>query len=340
MGTKSSGVSLENTVAIGVDVSKADLHIAYLGAAQCVTHECIANEPTAVQRWVQRLVGGGYGQMIIMESTARYHYLAAWRLSEAGQDVRVINPLLSSKHLKGQVRKTKTDRHDAEVLARMALSEPKLPPPQVISAKGLQIRQKMGLLQSLEKRLQSLSRTLADYQASCAQLSLSLSEAEQGLVELVKQLQHQRQALINELDRLMMSVDCPEEQLARLQTLPGYSRLVSQLVLTLLRQDVTSAKAWHAYVGMDISVRESGTRRGRGRLTKRGNAYLRKRLYCAAWGAYMHYAEVRAYYDWLKAQGRAHKEALVIIARKLLAMAFALLKNQTTYDPNIAFQIP
>ena len=143
-----------------------------------------------------------------------------------------------------------------------------------------------------------------------------------------------------EFEQMMSGLHSSTERVQRLQSLPGYSALVSQLVVTFLRTDVASAKSWQAYVGLDISVKQSGTYRGRGRLTKRGNPYLRKRLYCAAWGAYMHYPEVRRYYDWLKEKGRTHKEALVIIARKLLGMAFALLKNKTTYDPEQAFQIP
>ena len=73
------------------------------------------------------------------------------------------------------------------------------------------------------------------------------------------------------------------------------------------------------------------------KLTKRGNSYIRKRLYCAAWGANMHYPEVHRYYEKLKAAGRNHVEALCIIARKLLRIAYAVLVKGKTYDAEIAF---
>lgn len=340
MKKKSSAQTPENLIAIGIDVSKKDLHIAYIENNHRVIYECIPNESSTIEALSHRLVNSGYTGKIIMESTARYHYLLSWRLSEAGLDVRVINPLLSSKHIKGQVRKTKTDRSDAEVLAWMALTEPKLPPSLRVDKKRLQMRQKMGLIQGIEKQIQSISRMLADYEESCGQLTLELSEAEVTLTLLLKQIKTQRKALLRELEILIASSHVAEDDVACLQSLPGFSRMVSQLVLTFLHRDVPHAKSWQAFVGLDISVKQSGTYRGRGRLTKRGNPYLRKRLYCAAWGAYMHYPEVRSYYDWLKVQGRSHKEALIIIARKLLGMAFALLKNKTTYDANIAFQLP
>lgn len=339
MGKKSSRFNHNAVVSVGVDVSKKDLHISLIDRDHQVYRDCILNQREAIEAWVQQLVQAEYCGLIIVESTARYHYLLAWRLSEAGMDVRVINPLLSSKYLKGQVRKTKTDRADADVLAWMGLTEPKLPAPVCVTQKQLQIRQKMGLLQSLEKQIQSLSQMLSDYEASCNQLGLELSEAEQGMQKLLKQFQAQRQKLLSELEQLMKAVEYSQEDMARLESLPGFSQVVCQLVLTFLRTDVKSAKSWQAYVGFDISVKQSGIYRGRGRLTKRGNPYLRKRLYCAAWGAYMHYSEVREYYDWLKKQGRCHKEALVIIARKLLGMAFALIKNKTYYDSKVAFCI-
>ena len=109
------------------------------------------------------------------------------------------------------------------------------------------------------------------------------------------------------------------------------------MVSKVFDRAVKSDRSWIAFAGMDISVRESGTWKGKGKLTKRGNSFIRKRLYCAAWGAMMNYEEVRAYYDRLKLGGRNHVEALCIIARKLLRIAYAILVKGKTYDPAIAF---
>lgn len=340
MGKKSAVVDYSQGVGLGIDVSKKTLEVALLDRDRVVHRSCIANEAEAIERWVGALCQARFSAPIVLESTARYHYLVAWRLSEAGLDVRVINPLLSSKHIRGQIRKTKTDRTDAEVLAWMVLNEPKLPPPGRIRLNLLQIRQKMGLLQRVDKQIQSLSRSVSDYRQSCEQLGLSLSEGEQALGDTLNRLKALRRLLCRELEDLIKASHCSEQDVQCLQSLPGISAFVSRLILTCLRPDVKQAKSWQAYVGLDISVKQSGTYRGRGRLTKRGNPYLRKRLYCAAWGAYMHYPEVRAYYDWLRTQGRRHKEALVIIARKLLGMAYALLQDKAHYDPKIGFVIP
>jgi transposase len=154
---------------------------------------------------------------------------------------------------------------------------------------------------------------------------------------LLRLQQGQLHALDKELEALLTHAAADRNDLAKLQELPGFSPLVAGLVATAFNRQAKSERSWVAYAGLDVSVRESGTWRGRGKLTKRGNSFLRKRLYCAAWGAVMNYTGVRAYYDRLKAAGRNHVEALCIIARKLLRIAYAILVKGKEYDHHIAF---
>lgn len=98
-----------------------------------------------------------------------------------------------------------------------------------------------------------------------------------------------------------------------------------------------SAKQWIAFMGLDVSVRQSAKWRGKGHLTKRGNNYLRQRLYSAAWGAVRHNEKFKKYYEYLKNNNnRKHREALVIIARKIIGIMFSLNKNNVMYDPDKA----
>ena len=136
---------------------------------------------------------------------------------------------------------------------------------------------------------------------------------------------------------MMVQETVASDDIDKLRRLPVYSLMVAGLVSTAFDRQVKSDRSWVAYVGLDISVRESGKWRGKGKLTKRGNSFLRKRLIGAAWGAMMNYDEVRKYYLKLKAAGRNHIEALCIIARKLLRIAYVVLVQGKEYDANIAF---
>ena len=94
----------------------------------------------------------------------------------------------------------------------------------------------------------------------------------------------------------------------------------------------THPKQWIAFVGLDVTVRQSGNWKGRGKLSKRGNPYLRKRLYTAAWGAQMNDEAFAAEYRNLREAGRTYREAIVILSRKILRIAFAVCKNDRPYE--------
>ena len=324
--------------AVGIDVSKAKLDVCCLYADDSHVHKVYVNDAEGIECLLEALrKHEPTAYRIVLESTGRYHLLVALKLSEAELDIRVINPLIAKRYTSSFVRKVKTDKADARVLAQIALYEQSLPRTFSSDKQSLQIKQKMGLLASLEKHLQALKASLKAYRECQVELGIETSRAEQALQDLVKRLNTQVKGLEQEITELILSRQASLEQQRLLSTIPGFSNSVAALVAELLDIRCTHPKQWIAYLGMDISVRHSGQWRGRGKLTKRGHPYLRKRLYHAAWGATMNYPEVKNYYAHLKQTGRNHVEALVIVARKLLRIAFAVLKSNTPYDPKCAF---
>jgi len=199
------------------------------------------------------------------------------------------------------------------------------------------MRLKQGQLQGLDKQIQKMSSSLSTYTETYQKLELASDSSTDLLQQVLTDLKAAKRQLEKELNALCVEQAQNQEDIHRVQAIPGYSPLVSGLVSCMFDREATSERSWVAYAGYDISIRESGTWKGRGKLTKRGNNYIRKRLYCAAWGANMHYPEVHRYYEILKAGGRNHVEALCIIARKLLRIAYAILVKGKEYDAGIAF---
>lgn len=321
---------------VGIDVSKASLAVAmvYEGKEQEAEY---SNDELGIGVLRERLRSAEGKYKIVMESTGRYHFLVALRLAQAGLDVRVVNPLLAKKYSQSQIRKVKTDKADANNLAQMALLEKKLPKSLSADQCIVHLRQKMGLMASLEKKLQALKATLNDYHHFQQQLGFQPSEVEQQISGLVKSLAKQLDCLEQEISTLILMQDQQSQLATQIQTIPGISRTVAALLSQFLDTSCEHPKQWIAFVGMDISVRQSGKWVGKGKLTKRGNPYLRKRLYSAAWGACQNYADFQNYYQQLKQQSRSHVESLLMVARKLLRIAFAMLKNNLPYNPNLAF---
>lgn len=321
---------------IGIDVSKASLEVVGIAGTEVWRME-IANSEPAIESLAQALQAGGYRGKLVCESTGHYHLLLGLVCARYGLDLRIINPLQSSKHQKARVRKTKTDSVDGYVLATMCETERDLPKAADLQPQQVLIRLKQGQLHALEKQLQRLCRSVNAYRETYAQLGLEAGASATVLEQVVADLNRARRQLQQELEALLVQEAREKEDIEQLRRLPGYSPLVAGLVGTVFDRQAGSGRSWVAYAGLDVSVRKSGTWRGRGKLTKRGNSYLRKRLYSAAWGAMMNYDEVRRYYDKLKANGRKHVEALCIIARKLLRIAYAVLVKGQEYDPEIAF---
>lgn len=149
-------------------------------------------------------------------------------------------------------------------------------------------------MQSLDKQIQRISLSLATYSQTYQKLDLEPGESMQLIERALTQLKSAKRQLQSELESAYLD-SAQQEEVDRLQALPGYSSLVATMVASVFDRNVKSDRSRIAFSGMDISIRESGTWKGRGKLTKRGNSYFRKRLYSAAWGAVMNYPEVRRY---------------------------------------------
>jgi transposase len=296
----------------------------------------ISNNDTNITQYMKKYLRD-YKEKIIMESTGHYHLLSAVRLTENGFDARVINPLLAKKYFSGAIRKVKTDKHDAEILAEVALKEEKLPATFKLTRKDLEIRKKISLLGSLEKQLQQFNGAMANYQEAKTELKMKLSKTEQGLLKIGNHLANLKKQLELEITELANENQTSKKIAERFQTIPGVSKYVSVIAANFFDDTVNGdAKQWVAYAGMDVSIKQSGKWTGRGKITKRGNAYLRKRLFSAAWGAVMHDKQFKQYYDQLRKNGRSYIEALVTIARKIVRIMISLTKNETVYESVIS----
>jgi transposase len=329
---------IQKIIGVGIDVAKVELVTCIRYSDGSDHHMTVKNTKSGIQK-LQRKFGIPKEYKIVMESTGRYYFLSALILSETGYDVRVINPIQAKKYTTAGIRKVKTDKADARILSEMAIQESKLPPPFSLTKDDIKIRQQMGLLQSLEKKLQSLEQMMRGYEECQENLEMKVTPGEEGIREGINHLRKQKEILAGELEKLISQHLSSEKGFTKeedchplLTSIPGISSFVGFLLLHYLDPDAGNAKSWVAYLGLDVSVHQSGNTTRKGRLSKRGNTYLRKRMYSAAWGAIMHNNVFRNYYDSLKKQGRKHTEALLIIARKLLRICYAVLKSKTPFD--------
>ncbi|MDP2788554.1 MAG: transposase [bacterium] len=319
-------------IAVGVDVAMETLAICFRYKDKDKFEE-IKNNKTEIKRLAGKLSKDNFKGKVIMESTGRHHLQTALTLSENNLDVRVINPLISKKYSNSAIRKVKTDKRDSQILAEIAIKEEKLPSRFNLGKNEITIKKKVSLIAFLDKEIQKMNSSINEYIRNSEELGLKLSKTDKQIKRTVDLLKDQKKELEKEVEKMISDCKCNADEIEKYSSIPGVSSYTASVSSLFFSGDYNlSAKQWIAFAGLDVSVRESGAWRGRGKLTKRGNAYLRKKLFQAAWGAKMHDDNFKKYYNRLRGEGRPYVEALIIIARKLVVIMFNLNNNNERYD--------
>lgn len=304
---------------IGVDVSKAELVISTHGQDAVLS---VPNECTAITQWLRTLAPGS---LLAMESTGRYHQLLAHLAAGAGLSVFVLNARDVYFYAKAMGARGKTDRADARVIARyLAEHRDRLHPYQAPSAAQAELEQLLGQRWTLVTKRTALRESLKACGASIAQAASQLDAA---FASLLKTIDGRITALIDADAQL-------HGARTLLQSIVGVGPQSSALLASLLaRVPFASSDALVAYSGLDPRANDSGRSRGRRRLSKRGDPALRHQMFMAAMSA-CHTTTFAAAYQALRARGLKTTEALVVLARKLLRIAFAVWRSGQPFEPH------
>lgn len=306
---------------IGVDVAKKSVVVA--SAAGHFAPRTVANQSSALRAWLATLPPDS---RIGVESTGRYHELLADLAHKLGFTVYLLNPKDTRYYAQSLGCRGKTDRVDAEVIARYVAKEhgdlraylPASPAQRDID-RLLRRRARIVALRG------SLRATGADLPECRRELEASIQGLEAVIARIDQQLQEQMQA-----------TEGQRQHQRRLQTIVGVGPLVStSLANTLSRIPFRSAEAFIAHTGLDPRPADSGQKVGRRRLSKRGPAELRRLLYNAAMSG-AKTATWRPVYEHYRARGWSSTAALVILARKIARVAFSIYHNETTFKPERA----
>ena len=186
------------------------------------------------------------------------------------------------------------------------------------ASRGRFDRAKAEALQTLAKQSVGV-RFLAD----AAQLQVRCLLAQMDLLE------EQRQRVDDALAQLMEQV--PQH----LTSLPGVGPTTGAALLAEIGdiQRFDAPEKLVAYAGIDATVYQTGQFEARQmHMSKRGSPYLRHALWQAASMAIMHDAELRAYYDRKRQEGKAHGTALGAVCRKLITRVYIVLKENRPYE--------
>lgn len=268
----------------------------------------------------------------VLEPTGRSSNLAVDQARAAGRDVLMAEPRRTKAFLRSSHVRAKADPLDSQGISEYAAARP-LPlyprPAPVLEQTQQLLSARRGLSQALTRLRQQqreLPHAAGVLDTACESLRAQLAAVDQELAALAADATH-TEAL---------------GAVARLQAVPGIGPVTATAVNACLQRcRFTHPDQLVAYVGLDLTVRDSGRKQGKRQLTHRGDSELRRLLYLAAQANLRSaHSPFKQQYDREKAKGLPHTGAVCAVARKLAKVCWSLVKHGTKYDPARVHQQP
>lgn len=323
---------------VGIDVAQKELVVA-LGRMneeldlELYGHKSFGNNQKgflSLLLWVKKQTDEATGVRFVMEATGVYHEALAYFLDDKGYKLSIILPNKISNYARTLDIKTVTDKTASEAITRFGL-ERKLddwqrPKPLFKSLRQL-TREKEQLIQI---------RTMVKNQLHAEQTEAwpnagSISRFKTQLALLNKQ-EKQIKAEIAVLSKQDSQV---HSSIQLISSIPGIGTLTAVTILAETNgfELIRNKRQLTSYAGLDVKEKQSGTSvKGKARISKRGNKYLRKALYMPSLTAIRHNEWFKTVYARLISKHGIKMKSAVAIQRKLLELAYIIYKTNTPYN--------
>jgi len=312
---------------LGIDIAKATFHAALL-TADSATNKSFPNNAkgfTQLEHWLRnRKVDRVHA---CIEATGSYGEALAVHLAETGHTVSIVNPARIKGFAISELQRNKTDNIDAGVIARFckALQPPAwTPPPPAVRELQALVRRRQNLQATRQRELN---------RRQVPGLPASVERSVEGLVKFLD-------AEIDQLDELIRKhIDQHPDlrnQTQLLTTIPGIGEATAAVILSEI-PDISqfrNVKQLVAFAGLSPRQHTSGSSIHRkSTLSKVGNPRLRSALFFPAIVAMTHNPVLQRAARRLRAAGKSKMVVIGMLMRKLLHLAYGILRSGQPFDP-------
>lgn len=311
---------------LGIDISKDSFHVE-LSINQKLRHRRFINRKegfTELGVWLAKhkapLVHA------CLEATGPYSEALALYLHEQGHRVSIVNPAQIKAFGQSELLRNKDDRPDAGLIRRFCEKQCPAawtPPP-------APFRQLQALTRHLENLLETRQQQLNRLETTTTKTVIK------SLRKLVAQLDAEIKRIEQQINDHVDRHPELKQQCQLLESIPGIGKRTATRLLAEI-EDIShykSARQVAAYAGLTPRNNRSGTLRGQTRLSKTGNARVRKALFLPAMVAKRHNPVIRSFCQRLAQHGKTKMQLVGAAMRKLIHIAFGVLKSRRVFDPN------
>lgn len=290
------------TAVIGIDASKDQLALSEnAGRAR------LKNEASTLEGWASQLCPD---TMVGVEATGRYHRPVLRALSNAGVKSYLLNPMRVHRYIAAMNPKVKTDSEDAVMIARYLEREHDLLVPYKMPTEQIQeLKDLLSFRETLQEKKVALRQSISEQTFS---------------LDSVKDLEAGFKSMLAEVDKKIKLLAQAMPLYEKLCKVDGIGPLGgAALTWVLSAFDFEDSDQCVSFLGIDVSVCESGKYVGKRKLTKRGPAFVRTSLFMGV-NSLRNLEELKPLFDHHKAKGLSPTAVNIIVVRKLVRIAFAI----------------
>ena len=306
-----------DTIVVGIDVSKdrLDVHVRPAGMALS-----FGRDATGIEALIGELTSVA-PLVIAVEATGGFETVVVASLAAAGLPVVVVNPAQVRAFATALGQRAKTDPIDAAVSAHFAAATK----PQV---RELPDAATQALADLVARRRQIIQMIVAER----AREKRASARARKSIVRLLKTLQSELSALDVDIDESVRGSAVWREKEDLLASVPGVGPTIARTMLAEMPElGSLDRRQIAALAGLAPFTRQSGKWRGKSFISG-GRASVRAILFMGAMTAMRWNPTLRAFHQRLRSAGKPKMVAIIAVARKLLTILNAILRDKTKWQ--------
>jgi transposase len=317
-----------------MDIAKDKVDVCLLDEVTQPHQATFANSKSGIHKlhqWLKKR--GAKTARVCLEATGIYGEQVAETLHQRGYTVSVVNPARIKAYAASQMQRNKTDALDAALIADYCRTQQ----PPVWEPPPAELKALRALVRHLDDLKQDRQRARNRLEAQ------NTSPAVAG--QLRAQIDFLEQQIAQTLHFIRDHIDQHPElkrQTELLKSIPGIGDLTACQLLSELG-DLTrfdNVREVVAFVGLNPRQHQSGRKRTTHGISRMGRASLRAALYLPAVVAKRCNPRLQAWAEQLTQRGLSGKQVIVAMMRKLVHLAYGILKSGRAFDPNFASSTP
>ena len=284
----------------------------------------------ALYQWVGKQTVAGLAVRYVMEATGVYHESFAYFSADQGAEISIVLPNKISNYARSLTTKTVTDKTASEAIAQFGLE------------RNLDNWEKpLPIYKKLKQLTRERDQIVGERTMVKNQLHAEEAEAEPNKTSLIRirkrieLLNKQEKEIVAELRVLIKTDPKISDLVILLCSLTGVGFLTAAIVLAETKgfDLIRNRRQLTSFAGLDVIDKQSGTSvKGKSKISKKGNRYLRKAMHHPALAAIQHDERFKAVYVRLISKHGIKMKAMVAVQRKLLELMFTIFVTNKKYD--------